>query len=336
MNNNISVIGSGGWGTAVAALLKNNGNNVILWSWKEEESIAIKENNENKEFLPGVKLPEGIEYTSDLKYAVESADLLVFASPSHAIKATAKQVKQYIKNTPIVNISKGFEKEGLKRLSEVIKEECNVPVAVLSGPSHAEEVGKGIPTTVVVASEDKELASKIQDMFMSPSFRVYTSEDVIGVEIGGALKNIIALCAGISDGMGLGDNTKAALMTRGLAEITRLGLAMGANPKTFAGLSGIGDLIVTCTSMHSRNRRAGILIGKGITVDKALEEVHTVVEGVFATECAYFLAKKFNVEMPITEAAYNVLFEGEVPSSVVSKLMQRTKKNEEEEPAIIV
>ena len=335
MSSKISVIGSGGWGTAIAVLLKKNGHDVTLWSWCEEESRAIRENGENKEFLPGVKLPDGIIYTSDIKKAAESAELIVLASPSHAIGSTAEKLAPYINGTPIVNVAKGFEKQGLLRLSEVIKLKCNTSVAVLSGPSHAEEVGKGLPTTVVAASEDEALAKRVQDIFMSDTFRVYTSTDVVGVEIGGALKNIIALCAGVIDGLGFGDNTKAALMTRGLAEITRLGIAMGAKPLTFAGLSGIGDLIVTCTSMHSRNRRAGILIGKGVPVDEALKEVHTVVEGVYATECAYMLAQKHGVEMPITEAAYETLFNKKSAAETVKLLMQRDKRDEEEPAAIV-
>jgi len=332
----VSVIGSGGWGTALAALLKNNGHDVTLWSYLKSESDSIRENGENKEFLPGIKLPLGIKYTSDLKEAATGAKLYVFATPSHAVFKTAEAISNYIeKNVPIVNVAKGFDVSSQKRLSGVISEVMpNNPVAVLSGPSHAEEVAKEIPTTVVVASKDKKTAEKVQDVFMSPVFRVYTHDDIVGVEIGGALKNIIALCAGISDGLGLGDNTKAALMTRGLAEISRLGKKMGANPHTFAGLAGVGDLIVTCTSMHSRNRRAGILIGQGQTVDDALKTVHMVVEGVMATKSAHVLAQQYGVEMPITKAAYEILFNNKKPADEVKRLMNRNKKNESEEEAV--
>ena len=332
MSKKISVIGSGGWGTAIASLLKNNGHDVKLWSWKKEESDNIRANNENTEFLPGVKLPEGIDYTSDLEYAINDAELVIIATPSKVIERTAESISNFIKSgVPIINVAKGFEKEGLLRLSEVIVNKCpNNPVGVLSGPSHAEEVGLGVPTTVVVACSNKEIAKEVQDAFMSPRFRVYTTDDVVGVEIGGAMKNVIALCAGVSDGLGLGDNTKAALMTRGLAEMTRLGIKMGAKAETFLGLAGVGDLIVTCTSMHSRNRRAGILIGKGKKMKEAMEEVHSVVEGVYATECAHFLSEKYNVEMPIANAAYSVLFNDEEPSKVVRDLMTRDKKAENE------
>lgn len=332
MIKNVSVIGSGGWGTALAVLLKNNGHNVCLWSWLEEEKNNLEKDGENKEFLPGVKLPEGILYTSDLKYAVEHGQLIVLAVPSHAVKNTAKNINLHIaENIPIVNVAKGFEPQSLNVLSEVIREECpNNPVAVLSGPSHAEEVARGIPTTVVAAANDENIAKIVQDTFMAPTFRVYTSDDVKGVELGGALKNVIALCAGISDGLGLGDNTKAALMTRGIVEIQRLGTKMGAKERTFNGLTGVGDLIVTCTSMHSRNRRAGILIGQGNSISDSIEKVHMVVEGVSAAKAAYELSKKYNVEMPIIEAAYNVLFEGVNPKDAVMKLMARDKKSEGE------
>ena len=329
---NISVIGSGGWGCAIASLLKKNGNNVCLWSWLESESRQIEKDGENKEFLPGIKLPEGMVYTSDLKYAAEFGDMYVLAVPSHAVKTTAQNLSAVIKKgVPIVNVAKGFEGETLGLLSDVIGEACpENPVAVLSGPSHAEEVARGIPTTVVAASEDEEIAKTVQDLFSSPTFRVYTCDDVVGVEIGGALKNIIALCAGVSDGLGLGDNTKAALMTRGIVEIQRLGVKMGAQAHTFNGLTGVGDLIVTCTSMHSRNRRAGILIGEGMSPEDALKKVHMVVEGVNATKAAYSLAQKYDVDMPIITAAYKVLFEGAQPRDAVLSLMTREKKSEAE------
>ncbi len=327
----ISVIGSGGWGTAISALLCRSGHNVTLWSWKQEESDAIKLHKENREFLPGIQLPDGITFTADLEKAAK-AELIVLATPSGALPKTVEGLSAFLAHgIPIVNLTKGLSADTNERFSEVISRLCpQNPVVALTGPSHAEEVGRQIPTTVVAASVHAEAAEKVQDAFMSPHFRVYTTQDIIGAELGGALKNVIALCAGIMDGLGFGDNTKAALMTRGLAEMTRLGVAMGANPATFAGLSGIGDLIVTCTSMHSRNRRAGILIGKGKSVQDALDEVHTVVEGVYAAESAYKLAQKHGVEMPIVAAAYRVLFENASPRDEVLTLMQREKKKESE------
>lgn len=327
----ISVIGSGGWGTAISALLCRIGHDVTLWSWKQAESDAIRLHRENREFLPGIALPDGITYTSDLA-AAACAELLVLATPSAALPKTAESLSALLPaGIPIVNLTKGLSADTNERFSEVISRLCpENPVVVLTGPSHAEEVGRQIPTTVVAASENQAAAEMVQDVFMCPTFRVYTSRDVVGAELGGALKNVIALCAGIMDGLGFGDNTKAALMTRGLAEMTRLGVAMGADSATFAGLSGIGDLIVTCTSMHSRNRRAGILIGQGKSVQEALDEVHTVVEGVYAAESAYKLARKHNVEMPIVSAAYRVLFENASPRDEVLTLMQRDKKTEAE------
>ncbi|MBE7025765.1 MAG: NAD(P)H-dependent glycerol-3-phosphate dehydrogenase [Ruminococcaceae bacterium] len=327
----ISVIGSGGWGTAISALLCRNGHAVTLWSWKQEESDAIASHKENKEFLPGISLPEGITYTADLEKAV-FAEMVVIATPSAVLPKTVQSLAALLPaGIPIVNLTKGLSADTNERFSEVIRRLCpHNPVVILTGPSHAEEVGRQIPTTVVAASENTEAAALVQDVFMSPCFRVYTTQDVIGAELGGALKNVIALCAGIMDGLGFGDNTKAALMTRGLAEMSRLGMTMGANPATFAGLSGIGDLIVTCTSMHSRNRRAGILIGQGKSVREALDEVHTVVEGVYAAESAYKLATKHHVEMPIVAAAYRVLFENASPREEVLTLMRREKKKESE------
>lgn len=329
MIHKISVIGSGGWGCALANLLANKGFDVLLWSWQKEESDMIRENKENILCLKGVKLCDTIRYSWSLQEAAD-ADLYVFAVPSHAVSKTAAQFSQFAKaGVPVVNVAKGFDNNTLKLLSEVLEENLkNNPVAVLSGPSHAEEVGKGLPTTVTAACEDEEIAKLVQDVFMTDVFRVYTNTDVTGVEIGGALKNVIALCAGISDGLGFGDNTKAALMTRGLAEIARLGTKMGANPMTFAGLAGVGDLIVTCTSMHSRNRRAGILIGQGKTAKQAQKEVKMVVEGVYATEGAYKLKEKFEVSMPIVDASYKVLFEDMNPRDMVMELMMRDKKDE--------
>lgn len=329
MIQKISVIGSGGWGCALANLLANKGFDVLLWSWQKEESDSIRENSENVLCLKGIKLSDKIRYSYTLSEAAE-ADMYVFAVPSHAVLKTAESFSAFAKaGVPIVNVAKGFDNKNLKLLSEVLKENLKEnPVAVLSGPSHAEEVGRGLPTTVTAACEDENTAKVVQDVFMTDYFRVYTNCDVVGVEIGGALKNIIALCAGVSDGLGFGDNTKAALMTRGLAEITRLGVKMGANPHTFAGLSGVGDLIVTCTSMHSRNRRAGILIGKGMSAKEAQEEVKMVVEGVYAAEGAYKLKEKYGVSMPIVDASYKVLFENMKPLDMVRQLMGRDKKDE--------
>lgn len=327
----INIIGSGGWGTANAILLAKAGHDVLLWSYLEEESQNLQKYRENKPFLPGVEIPEKVSFTSDISECGE-ADLIVIASPSHAVRATARSLAPYVKKGQLIlNISKGFDDEEHKRLSEVIMSEIpGSVVASMSGPSHAEEVAIGMPTTNVVACADMEKAEYIQDLYMSPLFRVYTSDDIIGLELGGSLKNIIALAAGICDGLGFGDNTKAALMTRGLVEITRLGVKMGAKPETFSGLTGVGDLIVTCTSMHSRNRRAGILIGKGMTAEEAQREVKMTVEGVKACMGAYELAKKYDVEMPIVNAIYKVL-KGEIKASEAAELlMGRARKKETE------
>ncbi len=327
----INIIGSGGWGTANAILLAKGGHDVLLWSYFEEESKNLEKYRENKPFLPGVEIPENVRFTSDISLCAD-ADLIVMASPSHAIRASARTLSPYVKDGQLIlNISKGFDEKENKRLSEVICEE--IPVAVvasMSGPSHAEEVALGMPTTNVVACPDMKKAEYIQDLYMSPMFRVYTSDDLVGLELGGSLKNIIALAAGICDGLGYGDNTKAALMTRGLVEITRLGVKMGAKPETFSGLTGVGDLIVTCTSMHSRNRRAGILIGKGMTASEAEEEVKMTVEGIRACYSAYELSKKYNVEMPIVSVIYKVL-KGEINAEDATELlMGRSRKNETE------
>lgn len=326
----IAVIGSGGWGTAIAILLSSRGHDVYLWSWIQEETDRLSRDRENKEFLPNVKFPNTIYCTHDMQKCTENAELIITAAPSPATRTTAKQLAPYVSDgQKIVNISKGLEEGTLLRLSEVYKQEIpQADVSVMSGPSHAEEVSRGLPTTNVVASDSIETAKQIQDIFMGDMFRVYTSTDVTGVELGGALKNVIALCAGISDGLGYGDNTKAALMTRGLAEIARLGMAMGADERTFMGLSGVGDLIVTCTSMHSRNRRAGILIGQGKTLQETLDEVHMVVEGVNTATAAYEMAKKYNVTMPIVTEAYNILFNGTDARSAVLNLMTREKRQE--------
>ncbi len=327
---NIAVIGSGGWGTAIASLLARNGHKVILWSYLQEESDALSADRENKRFLPGVKLPDNISYTASLEEAAKDAEIMVMVTPSQALAATAKNLSPFVKpGTIVVSASKGLEQNTQKRLSQVIQEAISqAKVAVMSGPSHAEEVGRELPTTNVVACDDPAVTALLQDVMMNDTFRVYAGQDMVGVELGGALKNVIALCAGISDGIGLGDNAKAALMTRGMAEISRLGVALGADPLTFLGLSGMGDLIVTCTSMHSRNRRAGILIGQGMSPEKAIEEVKMVVEGFYATKAAYALAQKANVEMPIVEKAYGVLFEGKDPKEAVMSLMVREKRDE--------
>lgn len=325
----IAVLGSGSWGTAAAMLLRRNNHRVTLWSRNSEKSELLKNTLENKEYLPGVVLDAKIEFTSDIS-CVSGKDMIVLVTPSATIRQMCKNIAQYISPGQIVVVlSKGLEAGSYMTMSEIVSAECpGASVAVMSGPSHAEEASRGIPTLNVVASEREETAKAVQDMFMSDVFRIYTSNDVTGVELGGAVKNVIALCAGIIDGVGFGDNTKAALMTRGIHEIARLGVALGASSETFWGLSGIGDLIVTCTSMHSRNRRAGILIGQGKSLDETLIEIHMVVEGVNTTRAAKELSEKLGVEMPIVDAAYNVLFGGLSPSEAVTNLMIRTKKDE--------
>ena len=285
---------------------------------------------ENVDKLPGVKLQESIQFTSDLKEAIEDKELMVLAVPSTAVRSTARNMKEFVKpGQIIVDVAKGVEESTLMIMTDIIEQEIpQANVAVLSGPSHAEEVGKGLPTTIVAAAHDMETAEHIQNMFMSPVFRVYTSQDMLGVEIGAALKNVVALAAGIADGLGFGDNTKAALITRGIAEISRLGIAMGAKASTFTGLSGIGDLVVTCASVHSRNRRAGVLMGQGYSMQEAMDEVHMVVEGVYSAKAAAKLAEKYNVEMPIVSAVNQILFEGKSASSAVLDLMLRVKKEE--------
>ena len=329
MSEKIAVIGSGSWGTAAAVHLCNQGHDVTLWSWLSDESNRLASELENKEFLPGIALPSSIHFTADIS-CVKDKNLIVLVTPSKAIRATCHSMAPHVTDgTLIVILSKGIEDGTLCTLSEIVEDEIpNCRVAVMSGPSHAEEVALGIPTTNIAACNDVKYAEYIQSVFMSDNFRVYTGTDVLGVELGGALKNIIALCAGITDGIGFGDNTKAALMTRGIKEISRLGISMGAEVDTFWGLSGIGDLIVTCTSMHSRNRRAGILIGEGKSLDEALSSVHMVVEGVQSCRAAYELARKYGVEMPIVQKAYEVLYEGKNPKDAVVELMQRNPKSE--------
>jgi len=326
----IGVIGAGSWGTALAFLLYNNGHKVTLWSIIKEEVELLQTKRENTDKLPGVKLPEDMVITSDLEEAVVGKDVIVLAVPSLFVRSTACSMKEYVgQGQIVVNVAKGIEDATLLTLSQVVGGELpQAEIAVMSGPSHAEEVGRGLPTTIVVGAKSRKTAEYIQNIFMSNVFRVYTSPDVLGIELGAALKNVVALAAGIADGLGYGDNTKAALITRGIAEIARLGMAMGGKLETFCGLSGIGDLIVTCASMHSRNRRAGILIGKGHTYEEAMQEVNMVVEGVYSTKAAIGLAEKYNVQMPIIEQVNEVLFHGKKADEAVKDLMLRDKKIE--------
>lgn len=326
----ISVLGSGSWGMSLALLLYNNGHEVLLWSARPEDARKLREKRENPDRLPGVRLPDEIEILTDLERALKDVDVTVLAVASPYIRSTAHKMAPFVcGNQKIVNVAKGIEEKTLKTLSEVIEEE--IPqgnVAVLSGPSHAEEVGRGLPTTCVVSAHTQETAEYLQSIFMSPVFRVYTTPDILGVELGGALKNVIALAAGTADGLGYGDNTKAALITRGITEIGRLGKKMGAQMETFYGLSGIGDLIVTCASKHSRNRKAGYLIGQGHTMEEAMDEVQMVVEGVYSARAARELAEKYEVEMPIITEVNRVLFEGKSAAEAVMDLMLRDKKVE--------
>ena len=325
----IGVIGSGTWGTAIAVLLHNNGHEVDLWSAIPSEIEEMQKTHKHKN-LPEVTLPEEICYTADLKKAMEDKELLVMAVPSVFVRSTAKRMKEFCREGQIiVDVAKGIEENTLYTMSMIIKEEIpQCETAVLSGPSHAEEVSRGLPTTCVAGAHKKAVAEYIQNVFMSPVFRVYTSPDVLGIEVGAALKNVVALAAGIADGLGYGDNTKAALITRGIAEIARLGTAMGGKFETFCGLTGIGDLIVTCASMHSRNRRAGILIGKGYTMEEAMKEVQMVVEGVYSAKAGRALAEKYHVPMPIVEEVNKVLFEGKPAKEAVTDLMMRDKRIE--------
>lgn len=331
----VGIIGAGSWGCALAWLLCNNGNQVTMWSALEDEIQMLQKTHEHKDKLPGVKLQEEIRFTTDLQEAIEGPevrgqDVLVLAVPSPFTRSTAAKMAPFVKEgQKIVNVAKGIEEATLMTLSQIVEQEIpQAEVAVLSGPSHAEEVGKGIPTTIVVGSKKKETAEFLQNLFMSKVFRVYTSSDVLGIELGAALKNVVALAAGIADGLGYGDNTKAALITRGIAEIARLGISMGGRIETFYGLTGIGDLIVTCASMHSRNRRAGILIGKGASMEEAMAEVKMVVEGVYSAKAGYALSQKYQVSMPIIEQVNQVLFEGKPAAEAVGELMLRDKKVE--------
>ena len=329
----ISVLGAGSWGTALSILLNNNGHEVRLWSRFQEEVDALKDTRELASKLPGVHIPENIDITADVKSCVETAEVIVLAVPSPYIRSTSALMAPNVKEGQIiVNVAKGIEEKTLMTMTDIISEE--IPAAgvyVLSGPSHAEEVGRGIPTTCVISGPKRETAEYLQGIFMSPVFRVYTSPDMVGIELGAAFKNVIALAAGIIDGLGYGDNTKAALITRGITEIARLGTAMGGKFETFCGLSGIGDLIVTCASMHSRNRRAGILIGQGKTMEEAMAEVKMVVEGVYSAKAAKELAAKYHVELPIIEQVNEVLFDGKSAAAAVKDLMIRDKKIEHQD-----
>ncbi|MCI8866921.1 MAG: NAD(P)H-dependent glycerol-3-phosphate dehydrogenase [Anaerotignum sp.] len=326
----VTVIGSGSWGTALAVMLAEHGHEVTIWSRRQEAVDELVERRANEKYLPGVKIPAEIGATTDRAEAVAAAEIVILAVPSRAVRQTAKDFAPYFKKEQIlVNVAKGLEEGSLLRLSEVIREcvpECEV--CVLSGPSHAEEVALNLPSACLIASEKEETAKLVQREFMNPRFRLYTNTDMIGVEMGAALKNIMALAAGMSDGLGFGDNTKAALMTRGMAEMQRLGMAMGGKAETFSGLSGIGDLIVTCTSMHSRNRRAGILLGQGKSLAETLETVQMVVEGVNTVQAACHMAEKYGVSMPITEAINAVLFHGKNVEDAVLELMTRDGKAE--------
>ncbi len=324
----IAIIGSGSWGCALAIHLAKIGHMVKIWSFSKEEADLI--NNERKcKFLQNVVMPEGITCYNNYEDAIDGTDIILHVTPSKFTRDTVKQYKQYVKNQPIIICSKGFEKETLLPLDEVIRQEMpNVKIGTLSGPSHAEEVSIGIPTLMVVASKDDEILYDIQNSFMSPEFRIYTSHDIKGVEIGAAFKNIIAFCAGVAAGIGLGDNSFAALITRGLGEISRLGIALGGERDTFYGLSGLGDLIVTCLSEHSRNRRAGKLIGKGKTVEEAKKEVGMVIESIDNIDAAYELAKIHNIEMPIVNGVYDILYNNLDPKEAVTMLMTREKKFE--------
>ena len=326
----VSFLGAGSWGTALAIMLAQNGHDVTLWSKVQAEVDMLQQHREHIHRLPGVKLPDSIVVTSDLKQACEGNDLIVFSVASPFVRATAKEAAVYIpEGQRVVNVAKGIEEDTLMTLCDIIKQEIPcAEVAVLSGPSHAEEVSIGMPTTVVVGAKTKEFACYLQEVFMNDRFRVYTSSDMIGIELGGSIKNVIALAAGVSVGLGCGDNTMAALITRGITEIARLGIAMGGRLETFAGLSGIGDLIVTCTSMHSRNRRAGILIGEGKSAQEAMTEIGAVVEGYYAAESIHQLAEREGVEMPICRSIYEVLYHGRAVQDVVSSLMCRAKKDE--------
>ena len=325
---NVAIIGSGSWGTALAVCLANNGNNVKIWSFCEEEKDLIN-NKKQCKFLPGVVIPNNVECMTDFEKVIDGADFILHVTPSKFTRSTFKQYKQYVGDKPVIICSKGFEKETLQTLDDVIKDELpSAKIGVLTGPSHAEEVAISIPTVLVIASEHEEILPLIQDTFMSKKMRIYTSTDVKGLELGGALKNIIAFCAGVAAGIGLGDNSFAALITRGLGEISRLGVKLGGKQETFYGLSGLGDLIVTCLSEHSRNRRAGKLIGQGKTLEETRKEVGMVIESIDNIDVAYELGKRNNIYMPIIETVYDVIYNGLDPKKAVEDLMTREKKSE--------
>ena len=327
---NVGIMGAGSWGTALALLLHKNGHQVTVWSISEEEVEMLSTKREHESKLPGVRIPDDMEFTSDLAKAVKDKDFIVMAVPSPFTRSTAKSMSAYIpEGQIIVDVAKGIEEDTLMTLSQQIEQEIpQADVAVLSGPSHAEEVGRGIPTSVVIGAKTKKTAEYLQSMFMNEVFRVYTSPDILGMELGGSLKNVIALAAGIADGLGYGDNTKAALITRGIAEIARLGVEAGGALESFTGLTGIGDLIVTCASVHSRNRKAGYLIGQGMSMQEAMDEVKMVVEGVYSTKAAVKMGKKYGVSTPIIEEVNKVLFEGKNPGEAVRDLMLRDSKPE--------
>ena len=326
----VGIMGAGSWGTALALLLHSNGHEVTVWSISEEEVQMLSEKREHESKLPGVKIPEDMLFTSDMESAIKGKDFLVLAVPSKFTRSTARSMKPYVADGQIiVDVAKGIEEDTLMTLSQQIEEEIpQADVAVLSGPSHAEEVGRGLPTAVVIGAKTEETAVYLQDKFMNKVFRVYISPDMLGMELGGSLKNVIALAAGIADGLGYGDNTKAALITRGIAEIARLGVKMGGSIESFTGLTGIGDLIVTCASVHSRNRKAGYLMGQGMSMQEAMDEVKMVVEGVYSAKAAAKLGKKYDVALPIVNKVNEVLFEGKDPREAVDELMLRDSKTE--------
>lgn len=326
--SNIAIIGSGSWGVALAIHMAKLGHNVKIWSFSAEEANLI--NNERKcKFLPEVTLPNSIECTLNFEECVKDTDYIFHVTPSKAVRTTVKQYKEFVKNQPIIMCSKGFEKETLSTLNEVLEEEFpKNPIAVFSGPSHAEEVSRAVPTAMVLASKNNKLLSELQTLLMNENMRIYLSNDVKGVELGGALKNIIAFCAGILVGMELGDNSFAALLTRGLTEIARLGSALGGKVETFYGLSGLGDLVVTCSSQFSRNRKAGMLIGEGKSIEETRKEVGMTIESIDNIDVAYKLGKMYGIDMPIVNAVYDVLYNGLQPREGVKKLMTRDKKFE--------
>lgn len=327
---NVGVMGAGSWGTALSVLLHDNGHQVTIWSIDKEEVKMLDEKREHLKKLPGVKLSTDMVITNDLEEGIKGKDFLVLAVPSPFTRSTVRKMCPFVaKGQIIVDVAKGIEESTLKTLSQQIEEEIpQADVAVLSGPSHAEEVGRKLPTTCVIGAKSRKTAEYLQSMFISKVFRVYTSPDILGIELGGSLKNVIALAAGVADGLGYGDNTKAALITRGIAEISRLGVKMGGKPESFAGLTGIGDLIVTCASVHSRNRKAGYLMGQGKSMQEAMDEVQMVVEGVYSAKAAKKLAEKYDVSMPIVNEVNAVLFEGKAPAEAVEDLMLRESRSE--------